>query len=481
MHVVTERFGFRTFEVRPRDGVYLNGRKIVLKGINRHSFNAKTGRTLTRAQNYADVRLIKGANMNAVRMSHYPPDPAFLEAADELGLYVLDELAGWQGFYDTPDRRAAHRPDRAPRRESSRAFSSGTTATKAAGIARTMASSIAGIRSGGRCCIPWAISQRHQHRPLRELRQHGASERRSRHLHADGIPAWALRRRHRRRIARLLGCHGPQPHRRGRILLGLRRRRHRTHRPQRAHRQHGQFGARRHRRRASREGRQLLRGEADLVAGRAARSAVRRRRAPHARREPLRLHQSRTLLAALARVAPARAARSRAAPVVLGEGRAQMPAIAAREDKPWELRIGVEDSGDRTRSSKSACAIRAGPGIVDLGGAWRAAHRCRPRQSPRIEKRGQSVTAGRYTLEFDAATGMLARLDYSRAHRPACAARASPPGSARPALRSFVDVAGKSDAAHARARAGGRSRHAGARGIRRRFAQKSPGRSAATS
>ena len=40
--------------------------------------------------------------MNAVRMSHYPPDPSFLEAADELGLYVLDELAGWQGFYDAP-------------------------------------------------------------------------------------------------------------------------------------------------------------------------------------------------------------------------------------------------------------------------------------------------------------------------------------------------------------------------------------------
>jgi glycosyl hydrolase family 2/beta-galactosidase-like protein len=101
-HVVTERFGFRTFEVRPRDGVYLNGHKIVLKGINRHSFNSKTGRTLTRAQNFADARLVKGANMNAVRMSHYPPDAAFLDAADEIGLYVLDELAGWQGFYDTP-------------------------------------------------------------------------------------------------------------------------------------------------------------------------------------------------------------------------------------------------------------------------------------------------------------------------------------------------------------------------------------------
>jgi len=102
LHELTQRFGFRTLEVRPRDGVYLNGRKIVLKGVNRHSFNADTGRTLTRAQNFEDARLIKGANMNAVRMSHYPPDPAFLEAADELGLYVLDELAGWQGSYDTP-------------------------------------------------------------------------------------------------------------------------------------------------------------------------------------------------------------------------------------------------------------------------------------------------------------------------------------------------------------------------------------------
>jgi hypothetical protein len=102
IHERRERFGFRTLEVRPRDGVYLNGRKIVLKGINRHSFAPKTGRTLTREQNYADARLIKEANMNAVRMSHYPPDAAFLDAADELGLYVLDELAGWQGFYDTP-------------------------------------------------------------------------------------------------------------------------------------------------------------------------------------------------------------------------------------------------------------------------------------------------------------------------------------------------------------------------------------------
>jgi hypothetical protein len=102
VHTVTERFGFRTFELRPRDGLYLNGRKIVLKGINRHSFAPATGRTISREQSYQDARVIKEANMNAVRMSHYPPDPHFLQAADELGLYVLDELAGWQGSYDTP-------------------------------------------------------------------------------------------------------------------------------------------------------------------------------------------------------------------------------------------------------------------------------------------------------------------------------------------------------------------------------------------
>jgi len=101
LHTVTERFGFRTFEVRPNDGLYLNGKKIVLKGINRHSFAPDTGRTLTREQSYDAARTIKEANMNAVRMSHYPPDKHFLEAADELGLYVLNELAGWQGSYDT--------------------------------------------------------------------------------------------------------------------------------------------------------------------------------------------------------------------------------------------------------------------------------------------------------------------------------------------------------------------------------------------
>jgi hypothetical protein len=102
LHETTERFGFRTIEVRPGDGVYLNGTRIVLKGVNRHAFWPETGRTVSREQSYADVRLMKEANLNAVRMSHYPPDEHFLEACDELGLYVLDELAGWQKAYAAP-------------------------------------------------------------------------------------------------------------------------------------------------------------------------------------------------------------------------------------------------------------------------------------------------------------------------------------------------------------------------------------------
>lgn len=102
LHQVQERIGFRTFEVRPGQGLFLNGQKIQLKGVCRHSFWPDTGRCLNAEQTMADVKLIKSMNMNAVRMSHYPPDTHFLDACDELGLYVLDELAGWQKPpYDT--------------------------------------------------------------------------------------------------------------------------------------------------------------------------------------------------------------------------------------------------------------------------------------------------------------------------------------------------------------------------------------------
>ena len=100
-HSIVQQFGFRTVEVREGDGVYVNGQRILLKGCCRHSFWPESGRTLSDKVNRDDVLLLKEMNMNAVRMSHYPPDVDFLDQCDELGLYVLDELGGWQHCYDT--------------------------------------------------------------------------------------------------------------------------------------------------------------------------------------------------------------------------------------------------------------------------------------------------------------------------------------------------------------------------------------------
>lgn len=101
IHEVTERIGFRTLELREHDGFYVNGEKVVFKGVNRHSFWPSTGRALSEANHLMDIKLMKEMNMNAVRMSHYPPDKRFLELCDSLGLFVLNEIAGWQDGYDT--------------------------------------------------------------------------------------------------------------------------------------------------------------------------------------------------------------------------------------------------------------------------------------------------------------------------------------------------------------------------------------------
>ena len=101
IHSVSDRFGFRTVELRPKDGIYVNGERIVFKGVNRHSFWPESGRTLSRDLHLQDILLMKEMNMNAVRMSHYPPNVEFLDLSDSLGLFVIDELTGWQSKYDT--------------------------------------------------------------------------------------------------------------------------------------------------------------------------------------------------------------------------------------------------------------------------------------------------------------------------------------------------------------------------------------------
>jgi hypothetical protein len=101
VHTIYEKIGFRTIELRERDGIYLNGVKIRFKGICRHSFWPESGRTLSKTISIKDAEMIKEMNMNAVRNSHYPADRHFYDACDSIGLLILDELAGWHSYYDS--------------------------------------------------------------------------------------------------------------------------------------------------------------------------------------------------------------------------------------------------------------------------------------------------------------------------------------------------------------------------------------------
>ncbi|NDW11455.1 beta-galactosidase [Bacteroides sp. 214] len=101
VHVYKERIGFRTVEFRVKDGIYVNGTKVVLKGINRHSFHPDGGRTTNKQISIDDALMIKEMNINAVR-THYAPDKHFMEVCDSLGIFMMPELAGWQNAYNTP-------------------------------------------------------------------------------------------------------------------------------------------------------------------------------------------------------------------------------------------------------------------------------------------------------------------------------------------------------------------------------------------
>jgi hypothetical protein len=101
LYELNEKFGFRTIEIKYGQGIYINGTQVKMKGANRHCWWPETARSLTKEQELMDALLIKEMNMNAVRCSHYPPDKYFLQLCDSLGIYVLNELAGWQKWYSS--------------------------------------------------------------------------------------------------------------------------------------------------------------------------------------------------------------------------------------------------------------------------------------------------------------------------------------------------------------------------------------------
>lgn len=102
--------GVRKVETRG-EVFYFNGEPIKMKGVNRHEFHPHTGRTIDRATMELDLRLIKQANINMVRTSHYPDDPLFYELCDIYGLYVMDEANQESHDYGLRNRELGDNPD----------------------------------------------------------------------------------------------------------------------------------------------------------------------------------------------------------------------------------------------------------------------------------------------------------------------------------------------------------------------------------
>jgi beta-galactosidase len=84
------KLGFRKIEIRDRS-LLINGRRVMIKGVNYHDHDGVTGKAITPQVMQKDLHLMKQFNLNAIRTSHYPKDPHFYDLCDQLGFYVIDE------------------------------------------------------------------------------------------------------------------------------------------------------------------------------------------------------------------------------------------------------------------------------------------------------------------------------------------------------------------------------------------------------
>ncbi len=99
------RIGIRSIEFKGKDGFYLNGRPYgkPLIGANRHQDFAVVGNAVANSIHWRDARKLKDVGMEIIRNAHCPQDPAFMDACDELGLFVIVNTPGWQFWNDAPE------------------------------------------------------------------------------------------------------------------------------------------------------------------------------------------------------------------------------------------------------------------------------------------------------------------------------------------------------------------------------------------
>ena len=87
---ISKMVGFRNIQIN-NSQLLINGQPIIIKGVNRHEHDYKTGHVVSRESMIQDIKIMKSNNINAVRTCHYPNDPYWYELCDKYGLYVYDE------------------------------------------------------------------------------------------------------------------------------------------------------------------------------------------------------------------------------------------------------------------------------------------------------------------------------------------------------------------------------------------------------
>lgn len=99
-----QRIGIRSVEFKGKDGFWLNGKpyESPLIGANRHQDFAVVGNAVPNSLHWRDAKKLRDAGLKVIRNAHCPQDPAFMDACDELGLFVIDNTPGWQFWNDAP-------------------------------------------------------------------------------------------------------------------------------------------------------------------------------------------------------------------------------------------------------------------------------------------------------------------------------------------------------------------------------------------